>query len=235
MIAHRGASVARPENTLDAFALALEQGADMLELDLHRTRDGAVVVVHDAELGPLGGHGTVGDATVEEIRRLDAGGGARVPLLEEVLDHFAPQVELNLELKTGPAGPYPGLEKAVLTAVESRGQLGRILFSSFDAEVLERLRALAPAGRLGVLAARRPRLTLARLWETAERVGAEAVHPAVALASQRSIEAAHARGLAVYPFTVDDAPTWSRLLAAGADGIFTNLPDRLRRFLDSHH
>lgn len=206
----------------------------MLELDLHQTRDGAVVVVHDAELRRVGGRGTVGDAMVGEVRRLDAGGGAQIPLLEEVLDRFAPRVELNLELKTGPAGPYPDLERAVLAAVESRGQFARVLFSSFEAKILERLRALAPKGRLGVLAARRPRRdALTPLWETAERVGAEAVHPAAALADERSIGAAHARGFAVYPFTVDDARTWRRLYAAGADGIFTNLPDRLRRFLDS--
>ena len=85
VIAHRGASRERPENTLPAYALAVEQGADMIEIDLHRTRDGALVVAHDAELAGLGGRGEIADATLGQVRALDAGAGERVPTLDEVL------------------------------------------------------------------------------------------------------------------------------------------------------
>ena len=92
VIAHRGASGTRPENTRSAYELAIEQGADMIEIDLHRTRDGETVVAHDADLAGLGGRGEIARASAAEVRALDAGGGERVPVLEEVLDHaFGPK------------------------------------------------------------------------------------------------------------------------------------------------
>ncbi len=234
VIAHRGASAYRPENTHAAFEFALELGADMLELDLHLTRDGVVVVAHDAELGRLGGRGRIGDATLDQIQGLDAGAGECVPTLEEVLDRYPARCELNLELKVGPVGPYPDLEKAALRAVQERGVLDRVLFSSFAPAVLETLRAASAAARLGVLVARRPRRgALERGLASAKRLNAEALHPAVALVQPDWIDEAHARGLALYPFTVDDRKEWSRLLAMGVDGIFTNTPDHLRFFIDS--
>ena len=107
MIAHRGASGQRPENTLAAYALAVEQRADMIEIDLHRTRDGAVVILHDGELRGLGGAGAVGDASLAEVRALDAGEGQQVPLLDEVLDAFAAVLPFNLA-QGQPAGSLSG-------------------------------------------------------------------------------------------------------------------------------
>jgi glycerophosphoryl diester phosphodiesterase len=101
VIAHRGASGELPENTLPAYRRAVAQRADMIEIDLHRTRDGAIPITHDATLAHLGGRGEIADATLAEVRALDAGGGERVPLLHEVLDEFGPQIPLNLELKVG--------------------------------------------------------------------------------------------------------------------------------------
>ena len=126
MIAHRGASAYRPENTLSAYELAVVQAADMIEIDLHRTRDGAVVVAHDAELERIGGRGEIGEASLDEVRALDAGAGERVPTLDEVLDAFGPRIPFNLELKQGTRGPYPGLEVESLEAVCARGLLARI-------------------------------------------------------------------------------------------------------------
>ena len=81
VIAHRGASGTLPENTLPAYELAARQRADMIEIDLHRTRDGEMVVTHDEDLAGLGGRGEIADATLAEIRSLDAGNGERVPIL----------------------------------------------------------------------------------------------------------------------------------------------------------
>ncbi|MDH3687762.1 MAG: glycerophosphodiester phosphodiesterase family protein, partial [Myxococcales bacterium] len=88
VIAHRGASAYRPENTHAAYELAVAQGADMIEVDLHRTRDGEVVITHDAELERLGGAGEVADSDLRAMRALDAGEGERIPVLEEMLDAF---------------------------------------------------------------------------------------------------------------------------------------------------
>lgn len=228
VIAHRGASGHRPENTMSAFALAVEQRADMIETDLHRTRDGEVVITHDEELAGLGGEGEIADATLGDVRALDAGGGERVPTLEELLDRFGERIPFNLELKRSTRGPYEGLEASALAAVEARGLLGRTLFSSFYDPVLARVRELAPAARLGLLISQRyPRDPVLR----AQALGAEAIHPEASLVDPALVAEAHAAGLRVFVFTVDAEEAMSRLLALGVDGLFTNFPDRMRRIV----
>ena len=229
VIAHRGASGQLPENTLPAFELAVEQGADMIETDLHRTRDGAIVITHDADLAGLGGSGEIADASLDEVRALDAGGGERVPTLDEVLDRFGARIPFNLELKSPEAGEYEGLAEAALEAVRRRGLLGRTLFSCFSDRVLEALRALEPEARLGLLVSpRRAERAVAR----ARALGAEALNPWRGMAAPDLVGAAHDAGLAVYVFTVDAPDEMRALLDAGVDGLFTNHPDRLRALLD---
>jgi len=230
VIAHRGASAHRPENTLSAYALALEHGADMIEIDLHLTRDGAIVIAHDAELERLGGRGVIGDATLPEVRALDAGGGERVPTLEEVLDHFGARVPFNLELKQGESGPYPGLVARTLALVRERGWMDRMLFSSFYDPVLRELRDLAPEARIGFLVSRR---FPARAMERARAVGAEALHPELPLATPERIAEAHEAGLRVHVFTVNEEGDMRRLLEAGVDACFSDHPKRLRAIVDS--
>lgn len=228
VIAHRGASGYRPENTLSAYELAVAQRADMIEIDLHRTRDGAIVVTHDEDLSGLGGRGEIADARFEEVRALDAGAGQRVPTLDEVLDGFGERIPFNLELKQSGRGPYLGLEGETLDRIERRGLLGATLFSSFFDPVLAALRARAPAARIGVLVSSR---APERWLERARRFGAEAVHLSVGLATPESVATAHAEGLAVHVYTVDERDQMQRLLERGVDGIFTNFPDRLRALL----
>jgi glycerophosphoryl diester phosphodiesterase len=230
VIAHRGASGVLPENTLPAYERAVELAADMIEIDLHLTRDGAVVVSHDAELVGLGGRGEIADATLEAVRALDAGGGERVPLLDEVLDRFGSRIPFNLELKCPAEGTYAGLEERALDAVRRRGLLGSTLFSCFEDAVLARLRALEPGARIALLFSPR---RAARVLERARELGAEAVNPWVGLVDAALVEAAHAARLAVYPFTVDEPEAMRRLLALGVDGLFTNFPDRMRLLLSA--
>jgi glycerophosphoryl diester phosphodiesterase len=233
VIAHRGAAAYRPENTLSAYQLAVEQGADMIEIDLHRTRDGAIVVVHDEGLERIGGRGEVAEATLEEVRALDAGQGHparggvphRVPVLEEVLERFGEMIPFNLEIKTARRGAYAGIEGESLAQVVDRGLLDRILFSSFSDSVLRELRALSGAARIGVLMSTgSPGGSI----ERARALGAEAIHPHHLLVTRRLVEEAHGEGLAVHPYTVDDEEQMLRLLTLGVDGIFSNRPDCLR-------
>jgi len=230
VIAHRGASGERPENTLSAYALAVEQRADMIEIDLHRTRDGGVIVAHDDRLPGLPGDGWIGDATVGQVRALEAGDGNRVPTLEEVLDAFGGRIAFNLELKRGRGGTYPGLEQAVLEALAARHLGATILFSSFEDEILERLRASAPEARIGVLVSGR---APGRWRERCAAVGAEAVHFWKGLVTLESVQTAHADGLAVYAYTVDGLEEMAALLAQDCDGLFTNFPGRMRELVDS--
>jgi len=235
VIAHRGASADRPENTLPAYALAVEQGADMIEIDLHLSRDGAIVIAHDADLGHFGAEGMIGEQTLAELRGLDATGGRAeretIPTLDEVLDAFAPGIPFNLELKWGSDGPYPGLPSAALEAVESRGLLKQTLFSSFDDSILQELRRLSSGARLAALVD--PRQPEPRnMVERARGLGAEAVNPHFILVNADLVRDAHAEGLAVYVYTVDKPDAMRTLLELGVDGLFTNRPEWMRALVD---
>jgi len=225
VIAHRGASGYRPENTLNAYALAVEQRADMIEIDLHRTLDDVTVIAHDDDLVRLGGKGRIADCPAVEIRSLDAGDGQVVPTLEEVLDEFGQQIPFNLEIKSGAGSDYAGIEAASLAAVESRDLLDRTLFSSFSDVVLARLRALSPQARIALLV--QPRYANQDV-ERALKLGAEALNPWTGLVDAELIARAHGAGLAVHTFTVNTSDDMRRMLDLGVDGIFTNYPDRLR-------
>jgi len=136
VIAHRGSSGERPENTLPAFERAIEQSADMIETDLHLSRDGVVVIHHDAELERLGEQGEIRDRTATELAAMNAAPGAgvaeKMPTLLDILDGFGERMQFNLELKVGrDDAAYDGLEDIVVSAVEERGLMPRMLFSSF--------------------------------------------------------------------------------------------------------
>jgi glycerophosphoryl diester phosphodiesterase len=235
VIAHRGASGDLPENTFPAYMLALEQRADMIEIDLHLTRDAAIVISHDAELDHFGREGFIGDLSRAEVAELDAalGHGAGplpVPELPAVLDRFGERIPFNLEIKRGERGEYGGLESIVLEQVTSRGLLERTLFSSFFDPVLETLRDLEPAARLATLVS--PRAP-EDVWERVARVGSEAVNPHFLLATPDFVAEAHDRGLAVFVYTVDEPELMSELLDRGVDGLFTNFPARMRALVES--
>jgi glycerophosphoryl diester phosphodiesterase len=231
VIAHRGASGTRPENTFSAYERALALGADMIEIDLHLTRDGAIVITHDENLAGLGGDGMVGDVDLASVRELDAGDGQRVPTLDEVLDRFGPRIPFNLELKTRTqGGAYPGLEAATLEAVEARGLLDRTLFSCFDDAVLARIHELRSDARVALLVSPR---TAGREVARASALAAEALNPWVGMASPELVSEARSLGLAVFVFTVDQPVDMRRLVGAGVTGLFTNFPERMRELWPS--
>ena len=229
VIAHRGASAYRPENTPSAFELAIDQRADMIETDLHFTRDRAVAISHDAQLEHLGGEGEVLDQDLAGLRELDAGDGQVVPTLEEILDDFAPRVPFNLEIKRSRRGLYEGIERHCWGAVCARGIESQTLFSSFFDPVLAELRRQSETARMALL--------LSPEWpesplERALGLGAEAINPHISMVDESMVERAHESGLAVYVYTVDPEDEMNRVLDLGVDGLFTNRPDVLRGLLD---
>ena len=232
VIAHRGASGECPENTFPAFARAIELQADMIETDLHLTRDEAIVIHHDAPLSRLGVAGEIADRTSAELAGVNAAPGAdtpeSIPRLAELLEAFGDRIDWNLELKVGTRGAYPGLEARAVAEVEARDLGRRVLYSSFDDGVLSRLRGCAPTARLAVLVS--PRAPAGAL-ERAEQVGAEAINPHVSLVDQRFVRAAHDAGLAVYPYTANARREMHRMLDCGVDGVITNHVDRLHDVL----
>ena len=239
-IAHRGAKAYRPENTLAAYELAIEQGADMVEIDLHVARDGAMPVAHDASLERFAHEGEIADVSLEELRAISrAAHEAResdgqyegIPVLEEVLDRFGEVIPFNLELKTmSEQRPYAELQKMVLDRVVRRNLLDRTLFSSFSDAVLAELRALSPQARLAVLVDPR---SPEDIFQRADAVGAESINLHFAIANPEVVGLAHEKELAVYVYTVDEPERMRELLAFGVDGIFSNAPDQLRKVVDS--
>ena len=228
VIAHRGASADRPQNTFAAYRLALELRADMIEIDLHVTRDSEIAIAHDAELEELGAPGEIADRSLEELRELDAGEGERVPELIEVLHTFGAAIPFNLEIKQRAEGLYEGIEARALEAVRRFDLLEQTLFSSFYDPVLAELRRLEPDARLAVLVSYKES---ERTFERAEAVGAEAINPWFGLVDRALVAEAHSRGLAVFPYTVDEVQRMQHLIELGVDGLFTNHPGRMRSVL----
>jgi glycerophosphoryl diester phosphodiesterase len=221
VIAHRGASRSAPENTLRAFRLAVTQQADMIETDLHMTRDGRIVLTHDAEIG-----GTV----VHDLRLADVRQQAPdVPTLEEALDAVGAEIPFNLEINPRGDGTYGDLVTAARHAVATRGLGGRTLWSSFALEALTTLRAADATARLGVLVSEPVAAQGAAVQ--ARRLDAEAVHPQRSLVTPELVAELHEARLAVHVFTVDDPDDMRRFVGLGIEGIFTNVPARLRALL----
>jgi glycerophosphoryl diester phosphodiesterase len=226
-IAHRGASALYPENTLSAFIAAAELGADMCEFDVRMTRDGEVVVIHDATVNrTTDGRGRVAAMSMAAIRRLDAGmrfgaefRGERIPTLAEVAGVLGPRrCAMDVELKER------GVEAGVCEILRGCGAVQSAVVSSFDWNQLRTVVQQEPELRLVLLGERAP----AMLLEAATAMRAFAIAPRFDLADSALCAEAHRRGLAIYAWTVDDAPTMQRLIAGGADGIMTNNPQRLR-------
>lgn len=221
--AHRGASVAAPENTMAAFEKAIEMGADGVEFDVQRSADGHLVVIHDETVDRTSdGTGRVVDLSLDELRRLDVGGGERIPLLAEVLDLFAPTgMVVNVELKSS-IEFYPGIGQDAIRVVADSGMTARVVYSSFNHYTLAGMRAHVPAAQLGLLMAD----GIHEPWDYARRFGAGALHPGYHLLQQPGyVEKAHEAGLRVNTWTVDD-PDHIRLVASlGVDAIVTNRPD----------
>lgn len=227
--AHRGASCCAPENTMAAFAAARESGADGIELDIHLSRDGVPVVIHDETLDrTTDGCGPVAWWSLAQLQRLDAGGwfsadfaGESVPALDEVLGAFAGQLRLNLELKAFPAGV------AVLDLL-GRHPAADVVVSSFDCQLLSRLRSMDDRLPLAVLC---DAMNWRAALQVARRISACALHPAAGQVVRPLTAACRQADLPVFPWTVDHPGVAKSLLRAGVSGFFTNDPGGLRSAL----
>lgn len=232
VLGHRGASAEAPENTHAAFALAMAQGADGVELDVWRCSTGEVVVIHDADAARVSGAPLrVRDTPLAALRGLDVGAwkgerfrGERIPLLAEVLEAL-PGAVVNVELKS--KGRDVALAPAVARVVAGARAADRVIVSSFDYRLVAAFRAAAPRIPVGLLFdAEHPwrlRTALAR-----RLMSAEALHPDRRLATAARVSAWAARGLGVNVWTVDDPAEAVALGAAGASAIITNVPARVR-------
>ncbi len=236
-IAHRGGGAVRPEETLPAFENALAVGADVLEFDVHRTADGVLVAMHDDTVDrTTDGVGAIADMTFDALRMLDAGYqftadggqtypyrgmGVVVPTVDEILGAF-PGAYFCIEIK----GTQPEIPGELLAAIAAHEATERVVLASFSTESIAAVRAMAP----GVFTS----LSLDEMVEFLDRVDDPSyvppglfVQPPWAAASQENVDRAHALGMKIHPWTVNDAAAMKSLIARGVDGIMTDDPELL--------
>ncbi|MCL2482446.1 MAG: glycerophosphodiester phosphodiesterase [Propionibacteriaceae bacterium] len=231
IFAHRGASGYAPENTLAAFNLAREQGADGIELDIQMTKDDELVVIHDETVDrTTGSTGLVRDLTLDQIKALNASAGShtypdeKIPTLDEVFDLLADsQTLINIEIKDSLV-PYPGIAEKVLEKIDKRNWEYRINLSSFNHITLAHIRQIGSLVYTGVLF----QDILYEPWNYAHQLWATALHPHFRYvdAVPEFIDEAHNSLLEINVWTVDEVDDMDRMLALGVDGLVTNYPDR---------
>lgn len=217
VIAHRGFSGRHPENTLKAFKAAEELGCDMVECDVHTSRDGHLVIIHDANLErTTTGTGPVAEKTLAELKALDAGEGETIPTLEELLDTVT--VPVVVELKSpATVAPLAGLFRG---RPELKDRLWPI---SFGHPLIRLLTEAAPGITAGVLYAGVP----VEPWRLAEAAGAKILLPSVETATAWEVRAAHQHDLYYAVWTADTPEEIAKVREIGVDGAASNYPDRL--------
>ena len=239
VICHRGYSSRYPENTILAFQKAVESGADGVELDVHLTRDGEVVVIHDERVDrTTDGVGYVKDHSLAELRRLNAAYGwrtapQRIPTLEEYLELIAPTgMKSNIELKTG-LFDYEGMEEKVWNQICRFGLENRVILSSFHAQTLLRVKALAPEAPCGLLNQDK----LLSPGQATRDLGFEAYHPLYLRLRPGVIRELKACHLEINAYTVKGHGPLTYLFAWDVHSVITNHPRRaltLRRLIQGN-
>ncbi|NJP95249.1 glycerophosphodiester phosphodiesterase [Nonomuraea sp. FMUSA5-5] len=244
-VAHRGASAYAPENTIAAFDLAAEQGADLFELDVQETKDHELVLMHDTTLSrttnaeqvfPGMSPWNVGDLTLDQIRELDAGSwvsdkyeGERVPTLGEVLREMSGSgMGLLLEVKSPEL--YAGIESRIAAELRRHPSWlapGRLVVQSFDWESMRRFDRLLPEVPIGLLG----------MPSTGELPGlarfADQINPPYTTLTASYVRRVHALGMKLLTWTVDSSSSMRRMIGYRVDGIITNRPDVLSGLLSS--
>ncbi len=241
--AHRGGALEGPENTMPAFAQAVQRGAHGLELEVRATADRRLVVFHDRDVQRVtDGRGNVDQLNLKEIGALEVTAGpadfprdrpVRIPLLEEVLEAF-PSTYVNIDIKeTEPdVEPY---EDLVANAIRAHGRSDDVIVASFHARALDRFRSLAPR-----IASSLDPDEVAALWQGealpdahGRRVAAQVpvTWQGVEVVTDDFIRRAHEQDLAVHVWTVDEPAEMRRLIAMGVDGIVTDRPSALLEVL----
>ena len=257
---HRGARAVRPENSLPAFTYAIEQGVDVLELDLAVTKDDVLVVSHDAHMnpafctGPAGSQTLIRKMTLADLQQWDCGAkanpgfpkqqavpGTRVPTLQQVFDLVkakGAKVEFNIETKISPAKPdqTPTPERfaeLVRDVVRANSLTSRVILQSFDFRTLHAMKRLEPAMRLSALYPNSMKEAHRTLLDLAKESGAAIVSPHFTTVKAEEVAAAHKAGLVVVPWTANTPAEWDPLIAAQVDAIISDDPAALIAYLKS--
>lgn len=234
---HRGASGHAPENTLPAFKMAADMGADGVELDIQMTSDGVIVVCHDETIDRTSsGAGWLKDITFDELRRLDfsngnsAYEGVKIPTMEEVFDLLDPTgLVINIEIKTGIVF-YDRIEEKILELTKRKGWEDRVIYSSFNHYTVRRIKELDPAAKVGLLYADGP----IDMPGYGHRLGADALHPAFYnLQYPQFMEDSRRYGLDINVWTVNSEKELLACREYGVNAVITNYPAKARKLYES--
>lgn len=237
VVAHRGSSGSAPENTLAAVRLAIDEGADMIEVDVRMTRDFFLVVLHDQDIArTTNGQGKVWEYSLQELRAFDAGvwygpkfKGERIPTLREVMNLLPAHVQLNIEVKTdGEPRDRLAHEEACILAIMEKKLERQTIVSSFNHAYLKRFHHLFPAIPTGALHVPAKDVTPARLAQT---LGVGAFICSRAQLTPAVVEDAHARNMPVGVYTVNTPEELDAVRRVGVDAVITDFPARIRALL----
>ncbi len=241
LVGHRGAAGRAPENTMASFKLAQKLGADLVECDVHVSKDGRVIVIHDASLERTTDRkGRIKNLTAAQICRADAGAkyskkfrGERVPLLSDLLSWAKNQqsrqglpLGVVIEIKHHPVR-YPGIEKKVVAEVLKHGMEERAILIAFDHAIVKRAKAVSQKIATGILYDKPLKNPFAR----AKAMKADAIFPRRNFVTKQLARKARKAGVAVATWTVNERPEMKRIVASGIDAITTNFPDILSPIL----
>jgi glycerophosphoryl diester phosphodiesterase len=224
-IAHRGYSARYPENTLPAFEKAIEAGADMIEFDVHLSRDGELVVIHDDRIDRTSdGTGRVVDQTLAELRRFSYNNGmpeqgfVGIPTLEEVIDLAGNRAMLNIEIKNCPIR-HPGIEKRIVDLLDRKGFRDRVVVSSFDHRALAEMKRIAGDVKTGMLY----NAVWIKFADEVRALGVHSIHPSLDAAEGGQLAWAKSHGLMVYCWVARERSAIERCRASGLiDGVMVN-------------
>ncbi len=221
--AHRGASGYAPENTMKAFRLAHKLGAHACENDVHLTKDGEIVVIHDHQINRVSnGEGTVENMTLAQLRAFDYGDGEKIPTLDECLSFFdGSGMELNIEIKTMDRIYDVALVRGVGELVQKHGLESKIIISSFYHQSLVDYKKLFPKVRTAVLHGDE----IKEAGAYAAYIGATYSHPHFKCVDEKFVEECHKNGILVNPWTVNEAADMRRMDELGCNMLITNYPD----------
>ena len=244
IIAHRGSSGTAPENTMAAFKEALEVGADMIELDIHLSKDSVLIVCHDEFINrTTDGEGEIKNLTLDELNQFDAGSwygeefsGEKLPTLEDVFKLVNGQAKLLIEIK-GKSKIYKGLEENLITLIAQYKAKDWVVVQSFHTPFLANIHQLDPGIQLYKLVVLDVPI-LPMYIDDGGRIGSlndynycQAINPMDKFVTEKFIRKAHERGQKVFVWTVNDTEKASSILQMGADGIITNYPKKMKQFL----
>lgn len=231
VIGHRGASSIAPENTLKAFRKAIELKADYVEFDVHQSKDGEIVIMHDSNTFRTTGHlGLIKEMTIDELKQLDCGEGERIPTLRELIKLAKGKINLNCEIKAR------GFTKEIINILLEEDILETTIVSSFKHDILLEMKEIEPQIKLASLEPIkfgwiRNWIFRKKLYKDVIDKNYYAINPFFKLVNKNFISKVHNNGLKIFPWTINSESTIKKLIELGVDGIITNDVELARNIL----